>query len=216
MIERRYFSNISPRWPLEKQRALLGSGQADYVDEIGPAAIKRREPVALKERTDLLRRTSRQTPEVILVAAWPVLAFGWTDFADVIAAAHRRNATLRAVSTGDEIPPDATPDVIAEAIKAFANEARSRGLARSRDELAEIKRQETLRRIEIIRPLWPLRTHATSALLEMAGTGKHPMAPATAKAHLGSRPKVQADYEREQAREDGRKAAREARKAKKQ
>jgi hypothetical protein len=54
-----------------------------------------------------------------------------------------------------------------------------------------------------------LREPSTRELLAMAGPKKgKPMAPATAKAHLGSRRAAQADYEREQNREAGRAAAR--------
>ena len=212
MDQRDYLSNIATAWPLDRQRETLGEQDRAYVDELRPAALKRRDQADLERLAELLRPASRRTPETVRVASFDVLAWTWQDFADVIAAAHRRNATLRALDTGAEIPPDATPDVVAEAIQAFARATRSRGLVKSRPEIAAERKADTLRRIGIIRPFWHLRQPATRELLAMAGSPKHPMAPGTAKAHLGSRPKVQADYEREQASEPGRAAGRTRRK----
>ena len=214
MNERAYLSNITPLWPIARQREVLGARQAEYVDELRPAALKRREAADLKQRAVLLAPTARRTGEVIEVAAWACLAWTWQDFADVIAAAHRRHATLRALDTGAEIPPDATPDVVAGAIQAFAKASKGRGVAMTRDEVAAQRKAETLVRIDRIRALWPLPSsqHSTKALLALAGYKKRPMAMATAREHLGRRPEVQRAYQNELNREAGQAAARERRK----
>ena len=70
----------TPAWSLSRQRAILGPYDAEYVDEFGVPARKRGDPVTLKMRAELLRPTSRQAPNVIVVASPVCLAFNADDF----------------------------------------------------------------------------------------------------------------------------------------
>lgn len=211
MAKKAYLSTIHPAWSLERQRALLGpDAGTEYVDEFGPVHRKRRDPAVLKDRAALLRPTSRQdADDLISVAAPSCFAFSPDDFSAALAAAATRGATVRFLDTGTEIPPRPETQLVDQVARQFAVALRRRGLHHTREEIAEQRRKDTLRRIALIADDWPKREHSTQDLLARAGTKKHPMAPATAKDHLGSRPEMQRNYDRERAREAGRRAARE-------
>ena len=209
MVEKAYLSNICAAWPIERQQAALGDRSPVYQDHASAKSIRNSTAAALKERATLLAPTSRQTPEQITVASFRCLALSWQDFAAVIAAAFGRRATLHALDTGETISPDASPAVVAEAIAAFGRVVRRGGKGRTKQEIAAETRVETLRRIELIRADWPKPEPSTRELLALAGVKPgRPMAPSTAREHLGRRPEVQAAYQRELNREAGRAAAR--------
>ena len=193
---------------MTRQRELLGEVEREWVDEIKVSSRKRPVPENLPQRAVMLKPIGRERPEVIVVASLACLALSWRDLGDVLVAAAERHATIRALDTGIEIPPSPGAELMNRAMQWFDAAHKRRGLGRTRGDIAAAKIEDTKKRIDLIRHLWPLKTHSTPELLKMAGNEKHPMAPATAKAHLGSRPEVQANYEREQAREAGRAAAR--------
>jgi hypothetical protein len=209
MIVRTYLSNISRRWPIEKQRALLGKRTPEYLDDLRPAALKRRNAKDLKERAQLLRPTSRTDGEIIEVASFQVLAWSHKDFCEVIAAASARRATLRALDTGHEVAPHPAAEAVAREVQEFIRIVQARGLGRSPAEIAEERRADTVRRIGLIAADWPKPSAevSTKALLERAGIkpGK-PMAAATARRLLGPRDEAQRTYAIKAAQAAGRAA----------
>jgi hypothetical protein len=207
MLEKAYLSNLCAAWPIERQQAVLGERNRVYLDKLSAKAIRNGDTKAMKERAAMLRPTSRQEPERIVVASFRCLAATWQDFAGVIASAAARNATLHALDTGVTIEPHAAGQLVADEIAAFGRAVRRGGKGRTPEEIAEERRADTLRRIDLIREDWPKPEPSTAELLARAGVkpGK-PMAPATARAHLGNRPKVQHAYQMEQNRQAGRDA----------
>ena len=207
-----YLSTIHPAWSLERQRAAIGAdGGTEYVDEVSTAARKRRDPAVLKARADLLRPSSRQTASkiCICVASPSCLAFSPDDLSATLAAAADRHATVRFADTGIEIAPRPETMLVDTVARQFSVALRRRGLHRPHAEIAEERRKDTLRRIDLIRADWPKPEPSTAELLARAGvkSGK-PMAPATAREHLGPRPAAQRAYQLERNREAGRAAAR--------
>ena len=207
MLEKAYLSNLCAAWPIERQQAVLGNRSPVYLDRLSAKAIRNADPKAMRERAAMLMPTSRQEPERIVVASFRCLAASWQDFAAVIAAAAARNATLHALDTGVTIEPHAAGQLVADEIAAFGRAVRRGGKGRKPEEIAEDRRKDTLRRIDLIRDDWRKPEPPTPELLARAGVkpGK-PMAPATARAHLGSRPAAQHAYQMEQNREAGRRA----------
>lgn len=208
MIERHYLSTIHPEWPLARQRKLLGMVEREWVDEIKVSSRKRLQPEDLKQRAVMLKPIGRDRPETIVVASLACLAVSWRDLGDVLVAAAERNATIRALDSGVEIPPSPGTALMNQAMQWFAAAHQRRGLGRTREEIALAKIEDTKARIERIRHLWPLRTHTKEELFAIAGEKGKPLAPATAKRYLGSRHLAQAEHDRGQAREAGRQAAR--------
>jgi hypothetical protein len=75
---RAYLSNLSPRWPFERQEADHAThtpGWPDVPTFRDKLSVKKRiahQPVSLKERASLLRPTGREAGEVIYVASLAV------------------------------------------------------------------------------------------------------------------------------------------------
>lgn len=90
---------------LDRQLEMLAGieTRSRYIDRLTIRQLTRRDPASLKQRKELLRPTSRRTPERIYVASFRVL--GWTipDICRVIAAAGRRNASVYALDVDREI-----------------------------------------------------------------------------------------------------------------
>jgi hypothetical protein len=210
-----YRSNIAKSWSIERQAAVLSERlaglkvAASYEDILSPAKLKARHPGDLHERNDAaLRRTGRRVNhgEELHVASLACLAWDAVDLAGALAAASARNATVVAADAGLEIPPGYGPDMAVRIAEAF-RDAKLRnqthpGRSMGYQIAATLRREETAARIEKIRPFWHLRSPSTAELLRVAaGRDGTPMAPATAKTHLGSRKKAQQNYERKLARE---------------
>ena len=213
--ERGYISNMHPGSSIAAQREAMAGVDPIYVDELGPAARRRKDTAALKQRAVLLRPTSRAAGETIKVLGLPVLARGTLDLVDVLAKAAARNATILVMDTGLTLAPGADAATVHQAAADLEKAWRSPGLGKGRELAGERKIADTMRRIELIRADWPKpdAEFTTPELLLRAGPRKGVMmAPATAKRHLDSRPEVQRAYAIEQAREAGRAAAREKRK----
>ena len=105
---------------MEEQRAILAEAGVPldqlFFDKLSRRQIKERRPEDLKDRAQLVRPTSRTTPEVIYVAAFRVL--GWTmgDIADTLSKAARRNASVYAVHSGKHLPLTAGDAAIMDAL----------------------------------------------------------------------------------------------------
>lgn len=210
MSKRSYVSNLSPAWSVEKQEAMLGNAYGTvFRDILGPKALKDRDVSKMLGRAELLRSTGRNTNETITVASFAVLAWTWQDFGVVITAASGRQATLHALDTGWTLPPHAGPGEVIAALEAFRRVASVRRMLAGRDAVAAERKADTERRVALIADDWPKPKRSTPDLLMIAGPRPGvPMAPATARAHLGSRPKMQAAYSLERVREAGRVAGR--------
>ena len=198
MHKRAYISNICHDWPIERQQELLAGIEPVYLDKISPKAIKDKNEAKLLQRADLLRPTSRKSPEQIVVADWPVLAFTWQQFLGVCAQATGRNATLHAVATGQTIDPHGSVEALAAILPSFAERVRGRGLRKSREERARERVEDAQRRAMLVAddygkpddecPMDELRARAADK------DGK-PMAPATLVKYLGKRKDAQRAYQ---------------------
>ena len=209
MHEKAYISNIDPAWPISRQRELLAGIDRVYEDRLNQAALKRRDPKELKDRALLLRPTSRQTPEVIVVASINCLAWTWEDLCAAVVAAEARHATIREASTGWQFAPGDGAGELARRLPTFARQKRARGLVKSREEYNAQRLADTRRRAELIKPYWhlPNSEWPKAVLLEMAGQDGKPMALATAERHLGNRYAAQKEYALRNRQQAGRLAA---------
>lgn len=212
MADRVYISTISAAWTVQRQRELLAdvlpkAGAAVYEEAISQTARKLHRGADLKERADMLKPTSRRTPETIHVASLSVLAWDAADLVSALAAAAARNATVRAHDVGLDIAPDAATERVHEAVQAFTRTRRdaqtSIGRAGGWKVAAANREAATAAKIALIKDDWPLRTFRTPELLARAGT-TYP----TVVAVLGKRPAAQAAHDKKlarQARKDAKK-----------
>ena len=220
MVIKVYVSNISPGpWPRERQLEILGDVWSDtsgYEDKISGVGRKTRRAKDLKDRASMLAAFRPGEGDELHVASLACLCFDDRDLLTVVAATDRACVTIIDRQSGLRIEPKTRPWKLAEARDAMEIARRGDVTKGAREAAAEMRLARTLERIALIRPHWHLRDHSTRELLEMAGERGHPMAPQTARHHLGSRPQRQRDHENEQAREAGRKAARAKRAAAKE
>ena len=199
MPNKSYLSNILKVWTLEAQRELLdtvGEKLIEYRDELKPGQRKRKDVEALFWRSKMLAATGRRTPgETIYFACWGMLAWNLMDLGRCFAAAKSRGATLVALNTGLRIGPDAGAVEIAQAQKDFTLDKRRGAVqpGRSGYEItAELKKADTLRRINLIRQDWGNPEFTQAELLLRAGRRTkrghlQPMAWKTAREHLNTR-----------------------------
>lgn len=199
MKRKTYASNILRQWLMRDQLLALAkvSHAEHYQDDLRPAALKAHSPADLKERGELLRKTSRKRgDETIYVASLGVLAWVGGDFLDCLAAASARNATVVALDTGRSIPPTARAPELAEALGEFLASRRRHQTTGGR--LAGVQASRALRmedaqkRKALIEADWHGTELPTSVLLDRAGKERRgrwvPMAWATAVRLMGRRP----------------------------
>jgi hypothetical protein len=195
MINRTYTSNLSPRWPFDKQEALLRTldgwpkGYAALRDDLDVRARRAHKAASLVGRASLLRPSRRSDGETIYVASLAVLAWSVGDLLAVLTAAGMRGAAVVALDVGLTIPPSDVSAVLHQAMQAFelsrkadaalkAGEAGSKVSVQRRTDAARAK-------CEIIRVRWlrPAYEHLTIDLLKEAQISRN-----TAKYYLGARP----------------------------
>lgn len=199
MPNKAYLSNILKVWSWEAQRELLdavGENLIEYQDDLKPGQRKHKNPDVLYWRGKMLAATGRRTKdETIYFACWGLLAWDLLDLGRCFAAAKTRGATLVALNTGLRIGPDAGAVEIAQAQKDFALDKRRGAVQPGRagyEVTAELKKADTLRRIELIRKDWGDPKFTQAELLLRAGrkTARghiQPMAWKTAREHLNTR-----------------------------
>lgn len=180
-----YFSNVSPLWPIAKQRELMPKDLvAEYLDDLESSERRTKNPKLLSERAYMLRPTTRRNGAIILVADWPVLAWNAADLVSVFKKASAQGITIRAIITGNEVPPKATTKEIGAAVEAFQTAitnkievGRAGGSISAANRIAEAKTKT-----EKIRADWSNPTYKTEDLLGRVGLVYN-----TAKKYLGSR-----------------------------
>ena len=199
MPNKAYLSNILKVWSWEGQRELLDTVDEkliEYLDDLRPGQRKRKDVEALFWRNKMLAATGRRTKdETIYFACWGMLAWNLLDLGQCFAAAKARGSTLVALNTGLRIGPDAGAVEIARAQKDFAADKRRGAVQPGRagyEVTAELKKADTLRRIELIRKDWGNPKFTQQELLLRAGrkTARghiQPMAWKTARQHLNTR-----------------------------
>ena len=221
MADRGYISNLHPAYTVAAQREVLAGITTLYVDELGPAARRRKDPADLKQRALMLRPTTRREGETIKIMALCCMARTGLDFLAVLAAAAARNATIVALNSGRTIAPSASPAETLAAAQEVDGLWRRTGLGDARKAAAAAKVADTERRLGLIRDDWPKpdSEFTTADLLHRAGSKPKrrgskwvPMAPITARLALGRRPEVQRAYANRLAQEAGRAAGRARRK----
>jgi hypothetical protein len=195
MINRTYTSNLSPRWPFDKQEALLRTldgwpkGYAALRDDLDVRARRAHKAASLVGRASLLRPSRRSDGETIYVASLAVLAWSVGDLLAVLTAAGMRGAAVVALDVGLTIPPSDASAVLHQAMQAFelsrkadaalkAGEAGSKVSVERRTDAARAK-CETIRREWRAHPSEP----PTSDLLAKAGVSRN-----TVKKYVGDRP----------------------------
>jgi hypothetical protein len=195
MINRTYTSNLSPRWPFNKQEALFRTldgwpmGYTALRDDLDVRARRAHKTSTLVGRASLLRPSRRSDGETIYVASLAVLAWSVGDLLAVLTAAGMRGAAVVALDVGLTIPPSDVSAVLHQAMQAFelsrkadaalkAGEAGSKVSVQRRTDAARAK-------CEIIRVRWlrPAYEHLTIDLLKEAQISRN-----TAKYYLGARP----------------------------
>lgn len=134
-IFKRYLSNLSPVWPIKRQEAILdGLEGAEYRDEI-PSDERRGFRInGLQNRAMMLRKSSRQTDQIIQVASVAAFARNAEDLMMALAQAAEVNATVRDISAKIDIKPSARAKDLKEVAKLFAE---------SRKRAAEVVRGST-------------------------------------------------------------------------
>ena len=196
-----YLSNIRIRWPFERQEAVLATRFPDwrhgsiYRDDLPLRKRKAHEPDDLTSRAMMLRVTSRRQGSTVYVASLAVLAFTPGDLTDdVLLGLAARGDTLVSVEDDTTVPPDASPEVIAEAVEAFKSAMRRVGDYGKPGGVVSGERRSAAARAgcERIRERWgmPSELWSTEALCEEAGVTRP-----TAFLYLGKRSIAQRNYE---------------------
>lgn len=179
---------------MEAQYALLAGKGTLYEDVLKKAQLeaarRSRTTDLLVQRDEMLRPTSRTTPETIRTASPVCLVISPTDLGRVLAAASARKATVVFLDSGLSIPPDAGAALISQALQAFETAKRSAAgklSGRMGYEVSSEKRiEDAKRRAETIRPDWGRSDRLTSDLLAQADLSFN-----TAVKYLGRRSLVQ-------------------------
>jgi DNA invertase Pin-like site-specific DNA recombinase len=124
-----YFSNLSPVWPVTRQRAVLtGIEGVEYCDELDSSERRGFRLDGLPERGQMLRPSQRgEHGQTIFVASLACLARNAEDLMLVLTQAAERNAIVRDVSAQLDIKPKARTRELQNAAKIFA-EARKRAM----------------------------------------------------------------------------------------
>lgn len=124
-----------------------------YIDRLSKARAKRRDPDDLKQRAVMLQPSTRQTPELVIVASLRCLGWTMADIASALAAAGRRNASVLALDRGETYTPRSLEPKLLEALadaeigrkRAQTAAGRSAGAAAAKSR-HEKRRQEWLKK----------------------------------------------------------------------
>lgn len=206
MTARVYFSNIVAAWSIERQEKLAAEKVPGwprvevYREDVAPRHRKSHAADALVERNNaLLRKTGRRgARETIYVASLALLAWELRDFQRCLVAAEARGATVVALDTGTEIPPDANRKALADAGDEFVSRRKSAqtegSLGTEGGKIAGARRWTAAEeRCQKIAAKWPLPSeqYPTAVLLKEAGLSRN-----TVKLHLGKRSLAQDTHQR--------------------
>lgn len=202
-VRKVYLSNLLVAWPFKRQEELCAELVPDwpdvsiYRDEVAPRHRKAHTVDALEQRKTLLRPTGRKHGrETVYIPTFGLLAWEWRDFLRCIKAASDRGATLVALDTGTEIPPDASPTALIAAAEEFATRRKSDQTKPGRDTggglVAGARREAVAKeKAERIKGRWHLKHPPTKELLAEVGLSYN-----TACKHIGmTRPEAQRKYE---------------------
>lgn len=218
MINRAYLSNLSPRWPFDKQEAALRAalegwpkGVTVLRDDLDARARRAHNTASLAARESLLRPSQRKDGETIYVASLAVLAWTIGDLMLVLTAAGMRGAAIVALDAGLTIPPSDAASVLHQAAVAF-EAARMADIALNIGEAgakksAERRADAAKAKTDALKEFWrlPSAEHSTADLLAQFDVSMN-----TAKKHLGVRADAQRAYAGAQAATSKRKAKKEA------
>lgn len=206
MAARVYLSNIVAAWSMERQEKLCAEKVPGwprvevYREDVAPRHRKSHASDALVERNNaLLRKTGRRgARETIYVASLALLAWELRDFQRCLVAAEARGATVVALDTGTEIPPDANRKALADAGDEFLSRRKSVATEGARGtgggKIAGARRWAAAEeRCQKIAARWPLSSdqYPTAVLLKEAGLSRN-----TVKIHLGIRSDAQERHRR--------------------
>lgn len=189
-MERRYLSEISSWWSIERQEAALGdlpSGAIVFIDRLDTRQRRAHQSASLLQRTECLRPTKRPArDEVIRVASPDVLAWSEEDIQAVLAAVAARGARLVAAEGS---PVEDNPAAWVAAWSAARKRSRLEGAQLRGAAVSAARRSAVaLAGVNRIKARWPLpsKQHSTAALILEAGVSLN-----TAVKHLGRRPLAQ-------------------------
>lgn len=119
-IQKLYFSNLTPVWPLKRQEAILnGISATKFCDELPSGERRGFRLNGLPERRSMLRPTTRQAQQTIFVASLAVLARNAEDLMLALSQASEINATVRDVSANVDIKPHAKAKELKKAAEIF-------------------------------------------------------------------------------------------------
>lgn len=194
MKTRVYLSNLSPRWPIKRQEEVLRAafpdypkGLAVYRDELDGRARQAHMIASLAGRKELLRRTRRQEPDLIVMASPGVFAWGAEDLLECLTLAMARQSTIRTLEPDLTISPGAGPDVLSKVVEAFNISRRERAAPIGKPGATasgERRRAIAKAKAEALKPFWclPAADYPTIPLLQKFGISRN-----TAKFYLGPR-----------------------------
>jgi len=145
-----------------------------YVDRLSKAAVKKRDPAALKQRASLL--DPEHDGETIYIAGLRVLGWTMNDIARALLAAANSNTNVHCVDTGTTYSADMPGPALLEAL-ASAEEAHRRGVAQDRQTRATTASQRKRAKakqaaLNKIRERWRDRAHDTDALIAESGLSR--------------------------------------------
>jgi hypothetical protein len=149
--------------PREEQRKILTDAGVRidqlFEDKLSRRQVKAQMPGDLKDRTEMVRPTTRITTEVIYVAAFRVLGWNMADVADTLAKAARRNVThVVAVQAGRILPLSRADADIMDALVEIDAERRRAAYERTLAQGREMTRRRRSAKWEkaraVAEPLW--------------------------------------------------------------
>lgn len=189
-----YMSNLSPLWPMQKQREALAGVLPDarrvFVDELSAAERMARARVTLVERDKALRASTRGN-RVMAVASLACLDWTLKGVISAIELAHEKKTAVRVMVPAFEIAPKAlaaTWKLVAEAFEQSKARERAERAGMTGGRVSGRKREmAALAALETIRERWLFgdpREHPQIALLAECGVSRN-----TAIKHLGQRRK---------------------------
>jgi len=191
-----FYSNLSPLWPIAKQRSGAPQGiKKEFTDILNDRQRRAKNPKHLKERKEMLRPTARPGDKVIWFADWPVLACDADDLSEVLAQGQDIGAVFLCAASGMTITPRSTPrDVnraivaLREAIKqgTLAERGRAGGAASAARKIAE-----TEAAAKAHEHLWKDRRYTILQIEKLSGISRNSL-----KKYLGyDREKIMRNYE---------------------
>jgi AraC-like DNA-binding protein len=178
---RPYLRDGVPGLPIERQREMLQAAGVDisdermlFVDRLTDAAIKRRDPVALKQRAVVLNPLHEG--ETIYIAGLRVLGWTMSDIARSLLAAAKRQANVHCVDTGVTYSADMPGSELLEAL-AGAEEAHRRGTAQEKQHRAvtaarAAKNRRTAVKVLRAEPLWRDRNYTVDQIAAEVGLSR--------------------------------------------